>query len=68
MSVGKTVSPPLEVRHTDSELSELARLLKSLDGKTRVVMEYRQLPFAGSSLYNVGSFRGQCHAGARLWQ
>lgn len=29
----------LEVRHTDSELSELARRLKSLNGETRVVME-----------------------------
>ena len=30
---------PFEVCHTDSELSELARRLKSLDGETRVVME-----------------------------
>ena len=30
---------PFEVCHTVSELSELARLLKSLDGETRVVME-----------------------------
>ena len=33
------VVSPFEVLHTDSELSELARLLKSLDGETRVVME-----------------------------
>ena len=32
-------SSPFEVRHTDSELSELARQLKSLNGETRVVME-----------------------------
>ena len=37
---GEVVVSPFEVRHTDSELSELAGLLKSLDGETRVVMEY----------------------------
>lgn len=36
---GEVVRSPFEVRHTDSELSELAKLLKSLDGETRVVME-----------------------------
>ena len=36
---GEVVISPFEVRHTDSELSELARQLKSLDGETRVVME-----------------------------
>ena len=36
---GEVVISPFEVRHTDSELSELARLLKSLNGETRVVME-----------------------------
>ena len=36
---GEVVVSPFEVRHTASELSELARLLKSLDGETRVVME-----------------------------
>ena len=35
---GEVVISPFEVRHTDSELSELARQLKSLDGETRVVM------------------------------
>ncbi len=37
---GEVVRSPFEVRHTDSELSELAKLLKSLVGETRVVMEY----------------------------
>jgi len=37
---GEVVVSPFEVRHTDSELSELAKQLKSLDGETRVVMEY----------------------------
>jgi len=36
---GEVVISPFEVSHTDSELSELARRLKSLDGETRVVME-----------------------------
>ena len=36
---GEVVISPFEVRHTASELSELARQLKSLDGETRVVME-----------------------------
>ena len=34
---GEVVVSPFEVCHTVSELSELARLLKSLDGETRVV-------------------------------
>lgn len=36
---GEVVISPVEVRHTDSELSEFAKLLKSLNGETRVVME-----------------------------
>jgi len=37
---GEVVVSPFEVRHTDRELSELAGLLKSLDGESRLVMEY----------------------------
>lgn len=36
---GEIVVTPYEVHHTDSELSKLAKLLKSLDGETRIVME-----------------------------
>jgi len=36
---GEIVVTPYEVRHTDNELSELAKLLRSLDGETRIVME-----------------------------
>lgn len=36
---GEVVVPPFEVHHTASELSELAKRLKSLDGETRVVIE-----------------------------
>lgn len=36
---GEIVVTPYEVHHTDSELSELIKLLRSLDGETRIVME-----------------------------
>lgn len=36
---GEIVVTPYEVRHTDSELGELAKLLRSLTGETRIVME-----------------------------
>lgn len=36
---GDVVVSPFEIQHTTSELSELAKLLKSLEGETRVVME-----------------------------
>lgn len=36
---GEVVCSPFEVAHTSSELSALAKRLKSLDGETRVVME-----------------------------
>ena len=36
---GEVVVSPFEVHHTDSELCELAKLLRSLPGETRVVME-----------------------------
>ena len=36
----ETVAKPFEVRHTGSELKQLADYLKSLDGETRVVMEH----------------------------
>ena len=58
----------LRVLHTDSELSELARLLKSLDGETRVVMESTgnyHAPVAWL-LHDRGALclRSQCNAGA----
>lgn len=37
---GVVVASPYEVGHTESELKELARFLKSLPGETRVLMEY----------------------------
>ena len=55
---GEVVISPFEVCHTDSELSELARRLKSLDGETRVVMEATgnyHLPVA-QALHDVGLY------------
>lgn len=37
---GEVVAKPFSVRHTGSELRELANYLKSLSGETRVVMEH----------------------------
>lgn len=37
---GELVAKPYEVRHTSSELGELAKQLKSLEGETRVVLEH----------------------------
>ena len=36
---GEVVISPFEIRHTDNDLCELAKLLRSLPGETRVVME-----------------------------
>jgi len=36
---GEIVTPPYEVAHTISELSKLAKTLKSLNGETKVIME-----------------------------
>lgn len=43
---GGEVRSPFEVSHTGSELSKLARLLKSLPGETCVVMEYKGYYYA----------------------
>ncbi len=37
---GEVVASPYDVGHTESELKELAKFLKSLPGETRVLMEY----------------------------
>ena len=57
---GEVVVSPFEVRHTANELSELAGLLKSLDGETRVVME-------STGNYHA-PVRSQCNVGTRLWE
>ena len=38
--LGEVVAKPFTVRHTGSELKELADYLKSLNGETRVIMEH----------------------------
>ena len=40
---GELVAKPFEVHHTSSELSELAKRLKSLEGETRVVLEHTSI-------------------------
>lgn len=37
---GELVAKPYEVRHTSSELSELASRIQSLEGETRVILEH----------------------------
>lgn len=37
---GEVVAKPFEVRHSASELKELANYLKSLDGETRIILEH----------------------------
>ena len=37
---GEVVFSPFEVSHTDKDLTDLAKRLKSLPGETRVVMEH----------------------------
>jgi len=61
---GEVVASPYEVTHTDSELSELANTLKSLNGETKVVMEctgsyYYPIAFA---LHDAGLFVSAVHA------
>lgn len=55
---GEIVVPPFDVFHNPNELGELVTLLKSLDGETKVVMEYTgnyYLPIA-QFLQNNGLF------------
>ena len=61
---GEIVASPFEVSHTDSELSKLARLLKSLSGETKVIMEYTgsyYQPIA-CALHEAGLFVSAVHA------
>lgn len=54
--LGEVVVSPFEVNHTASELSELAKLLKSLTGETRVVIE-------ATGSYHLPVARTLCDAG-----
>ena len=37
---GVVAASPFEIAHTENELRELAKFLKSFSGETKVVMEY----------------------------
>jgi len=61
---GEIVASPFEVNHTASELSELAKRLKSLNGETKVIMEctgvyYMPVAYA---LHEAGLFVSVVHA------
>jgi len=61
---GEVVASPYEVTHTDSELSKLANSLKSLNGETKVIMEYTgsyYYPIA-YALHEAGLFVSAVHA------
>lgn len=55
---GEVVAKPFEVRHTASELMELANYLKSLDGETRVILEHtgRYYEPVAQMLHDAGVF------------
>jgi len=55
---GELVVKPYEVRHTSSELSELASSLKSLEGETRVMLEHtgRYYEPVAQMLHDAGIF------------
>ena len=55
---GEVISTPYEVRHTASELRDLAKSLKNLDGETRVVLEHtgRYYEPVAQMLSNAGVF------------
>lgn len=55
---GEVVAKPFEVRHTASELWELANYLKSLDGETRVILEHTRRYYepVAQMLHDAGVF------------
>ena len=55
---GVVIAEPFDVFHTDSDLKELVRFIKSLSGKTKVVMEYTGTYYepVANALHNAGIF------------
>ena len=55
---GEVVASPYEVNHTFSDFEELAKFLKSLNGETRVIMEYTGKYFepVANHLHEAGIF------------
>ena len=37
---GEIISSPHEIRHTSDQINDLIKQIRSLDGDTRIVMEY----------------------------
>lgn len=42
-SFGEIVSTPFEIKHTISHINSLVELINSVEGESRIVMEYRTL-------------------------
>ena len=55
---GEIVTSPYEIKHTNGELNELAKNLKTLNGETRVVLEHtgRYYEPVVNALYKAGIF------------
>ena len=55
---GVIIAEPLDVLHTDSDLKELVKFIKSLTGETKVVMEYTGTYYepVANALHNAGIF------------
>jgi transposase len=61
---GEVVAKPFEIRHTANELRDLADYLKSLNGETRVIMEYTGKYYQPIAryLHEAGIFVSAVHA------
>ena len=61
---GEVVASPFEVAHIDSELRQLANRLKSLNGETKVIMEYTGIYYQpiAYALHEAGLFVSVAHA------
>lgn len=55
---GVVVAEPFDVFHTDRDLKELVKFIKSLSGKTKVVMEYTGIYYEpiANALHNADIF------------
>ncbi len=55
---GVVIAEPFDVLHTDTELKELVKYIKSLSGETKVVMEYTGTYYEpiANALHNAGIF------------
>lgn len=55
---GVVIAEPFDVLHTDNDLKELVRYIKSLSGETKVVMEYTGTYYepVANALHNAGIF------------